>query len=128
MTLLLDTCTLLWLTQEPARLSAASRQALDNSENELWVSLASVWELALKTLAGKITFSPPLRRWLAEQQGIWQFGYLSVSEEHILRTLEIERHHLDPFDRLLVAQALERNLPLVTPDPMIARYPVQVIW
>ena len=128
MTLLLDTCALLWLTQEPARLSAASHQALDDSENELLVSHASVWELALKTLAGKITFSPPLRRWLAAQQAIWHFGYLPVSEEHILRTLEIERHHSDPFDRLLVAQALERNLPLVTPDPMISRYPVQVIW
>ncbi|MBN1835844.1 MAG: hypothetical protein JW820_08330 [Spirochaetales bacterium] len=64
------------------------------------VSHSSLWELALKTVAGKAVFSPPLRRWLAEQQGIWHFSYLSVTEEHILRTLEVQRHHQDPFDRL----------------------------
>jgi PIN domain nuclease of toxin-antitoxin system len=126
--LLLDTCTLLWLTQEPDRLSACSRAAIDEADNELVVSHATIWELALKTLAGKLSFSPPLRRWLAEQKGIWRFGYLAITEEQILRTLEIERHHLDPFDRLLVAQALDRNLPIITPDPFISRYPIQVLW
>ena len=128
MILLLDTCILLWLAQEPDRLSDSARAAIDESDNELVVSHASIWELALKTLAGRLSFSPPLRRWLTEQKGIWRFDYLAITEEQILRTLEIERHHLDPFDRLLVAQALDRNLPIVTPDPSISRYPVQVIW
>lgn len=128
MILLMDTCTLLWLTQEPDRLSDSSRAAIDESDNELVVSHATIWELASKTLAGKLSFSPPLRRWLAEQKGIWRFRYLAITEEQILRTLEIERHHLDPFDRLLAAQALDRNLPIITPDPSISRYPVQVFW
>ena len=128
MILLLDTCTLLWLTQEPDRLSDESRRAIGDWDNELLVSHASIWELALKTLAGKLSFATPLRRWLAEQREAWRFDYLQITDEHILRTLEIERHHPDPFDRLLVAQAMEANLPIVTPDPAIARYPVQVVW
>lgn len=128
MKLLLDTCTLLWLTQEPKRLSALCRKAIDRAENDLVVSDASLWEMALKSAAGKLSFSPPLRRWIADQRSIWKFESLAIREEHILRTLEIERHHVDPFDRLLVAQALAENIPLVTPDPAIAKYPVQVIW
>jgi len=126
--LLLDTCTLLWLTQELDRLLGECRGGIGDLANDLLVSHASIWELALKTLAGQLSFSAPLRMWLAEQRGTWRFDYLPITGEHILRTLEIERHHQDPFDRLLVAQAMEANLPVVTPDPAIARYPVQVIW
>ena len=128
MKLLLDTCSLLWLTQEPQRLSAASRAAIDRPGNDLLVSHASMWEMSLKSFAGKLVFSTPLRRWLALQRAEWRFEYLPIREEHILRTLEIERHHADPFDRMLVAQALAENLPLVTPDASIAKYPVQIIW
>jgi PIN domain nuclease of toxin-antitoxin system len=126
--LLLDTCTVLWLTGEPKRLSAACRKAIDRAENDLVLSDASVWEMALKIAAGKLTFAPPLRRWLADQRAAWRFESLPVREEHMLRTLEIERHHADPFDRLLIAQALTENIPVLTPDPVIARYPVEVIW
>lgn len=84
--------------------------------------------MSLKSFAGKLAFSTPLRRWLALQRAEWRFDYLPIREEHILRTLEIERHHADPFDRLLVTQALTEDLPLVTPDTWIAKYPVQIIW
>lgn len=128
MRLLLDTCTLLWLTQEPARLSSACRNAIDDQHNDLVVSDASVWEMALKSLAGKLTFSPPLRRWLSDQRALWNFASLPVKEEHILRTLEIERHHADPFDRLIISQAMTENIPVLTPDAEMAKYQVQVIW
>jgi PIN domain nuclease of toxin-antitoxin system len=126
--LLLDTCTLLWLTEEPKRLSSACRKAIDKPDNDLMVSDASLWEMALKSNAGKLSFSVPLRRWIADQRSIWKFESLPIREEHILRTLEIERHHVDPFDRILVAQALAENIPVVTPDQEISKYPVQVIW
>ena len=128
MTLLLDTCTLVWLAQEPSRLSKVCRATIDDPQTDLLVSHATLWEMALKVGAGKLTFSPPLRRWLIEQQDIWKFDYLVISDDHILRTLEVERHHVDPFDRLLVTQALAENLPIATPDPLIARYPVQILW
>jgi PIN domain nuclease of toxin-antitoxin system len=126
--LLLDTCTLLWLTQEPKRLSRACRRVIDDAANDLVVSDASFWEMAVKAAAGKLKFSQPLRRWLVEQQQIWMFAVLPIRTEHILRTLEIERHHPDPFDRLLVAQALAESVPIITPDEHIAKYPVEVIW
>ena len=116
------------MTQEPARLSRKCRKAIDDARSDLLLSDASVWEMALKSAAGKLVFAPPLRRWLADQRAVWRFESLPVQEEHILRTLEIERLHADPFDRLLVAQAMTENIPVLTPDPEIAKYPIQVIW
>jgi PIN domain nuclease of toxin-antitoxin system len=128
LTILLDTCVLIWLTQEPVRLSEKSKELLERSDNELLVSHVSVWEMLLKTHAGKLSLPLPLRKWLSEQQGIWGFSYLAITLEHLLRTGEIERHHGDPFDRLLVSQSIVEDLSIVTPDPWIARYPVHVIW
>lgn len=128
MNILLDTCTLIWLTQEPERLSENSTTIIDNLDNELLVSHVSVWEMLLKMQAGKFSFRVPLRKWLADQQGIWHFRYLNISLEHLLRMEEIEQHHRDPFDRLLVTQAIVGNIGIVTPDPWIAKYPVQVLW
>jgi len=127
-TILLDTCTLIWLTQEPERLSGKSKTLIESPENELIVSHASVWEMLLKSHAGKLSFPVPLRKWLRDQQSIWGFRYLNIALEHLLRTEEIERHHGDPFDRLLITQAIVENLGILTPDPWIARYPLQVLW
>ena len=69
-----------------------------------------------------------LRRWLADQQNAWGFRYMSLDLEHLLRIEEIERIHSDPFDRLLVSQAIVENVGILTPDPWIAKYPVEVIW
>lgn len=128
MNILLDTCTLIWLTQESERLSEKSRTIIENPDNELLVSHVSVWEMLLKTQAGKLSFPVPLRKWLSDQQNTWDFRYLNISLEHLLRVEEIERHHSDPFDRLLVTQAIVENIGIVTPDPWIAKYPVQVLW
>jgi len=126
--ILLDTCTLIWLTQEPERLSAKSRTIIENSNNELIVSHVSVWEMLLKIQSGKFSFPVPLRKWLSDQQSVWDFRYLNIALEHLLRIEEIERHHSDPFDRLLVTQAIVENIGIVTPDSWIAKYPVQVLW
>lgn len=128
MNILLDTCTLIWLTQEPERLSEKSKTIIENPDNELLVSHVSVWEMLLKTQAGKLSFPVPLRKWLSDQQNTWDFRYLNITLEHLLRVEEIERHHSDPFDRLLVTQAIVENIGIVTPDPWIAKYPVQVLW
>ncbi len=128
MTILLDTCVLIWLTQEPEKLSEKSKEVLEKPDNELLVSHVSVWEMLLKMQAEKLSLSLPLRKWLSEQQSIWGFFYLAITLEHLLRTGEIERHHSDPFDRLLVSQSIVESLSIMTPDPWIPRYPVHVIW
>jgi len=128
LTILLDTCVLIWLTQEPEKLSEKSKEVLEKPDNELLVSHVSVWEMLLKMQAEKLSLSLPLRKWLSEQQSIWGFFYLAITLEHLLRTGEIERHHSDPFDRLLVSQSIVESLSIMTPDPWIPRYPVHVIW
>ena len=128
MRVLLDTCSLIWLAQEPDRLSPRCRGVVDDPETALFVSYASAWEMALKSLAGKLVFPIPLRRWGAEQRSRWQFEWLPITLDHILRTTEIEKIHVDPFDRLLVAQALADDLAIATPDSVIARYPIQILW
>ncbi len=125
---LLDTCTLLWLTQKPRKLSRECKRTIDEPSTQLLVSYVCVWELLLKIAAGKFTFPIPLRKWLEQQKSQWQFDYLPIGLEHLLRTAEIEKHHADPFDRLLVSQAMTENISVLTPDEFIAEYPVHVIW
>ena len=128
MRLLLDTCVLLWLSAEPEKLSVPAREAVDDESNDLLFSHVSVWEIALKSSAGKLALPAPLRMWLADQQREWGFDFLSVSLEHLLRTEEIHRHHADPFDRLIICQGIVERLAIVTPDEKYLEYPVRVLW
>ena len=70
----------------------------------------------------------PLRKWIDVQKSVWTFEYLPINLEHLLRTGEIEKHHEDQFDRLLVVQAMTENIGILTPDEFIAKYPVHSIW
>jgi PIN domain nuclease of toxin-antitoxin system len=126
--LLLDTCTLLWLAASPRLLSRAARAALDAPHARLFVSDASIWEVCLKWQAGKLQLPTPPRRWMIEQLGLWHLDRLALEPEHYYRTTELAPIHRDPFDRLLVAQAMVRDLTIVTPDPAIRAYPVAVLW
>lgn len=128
MKLLLDTCALLWLAAEPKKLSKAAKRVIDDDGNDLFVSEASVWELALMHQAGKLSLPAPLRTWLAEQRRAWRFDYAPIALEHLLRTEEIERHHADPFDRLIICQAIVDDLAIVTADAKFKEYPVRVLW
>jgi PIN domain nuclease of toxin-antitoxin system len=126
--LLLDTCTFLWLAAEPKSLSKAARTAIDANDALLFVSDASVWEICLKWTAGKIQLPAPPRRWLTEQLTTWRVDRVPLEHEHLFRATELPPVHKDPFDRLLVAQAIEHGLSIVTPDPLIRAYPVAVVW
>jgi len=128
MDLLLDTCTIVWLSAEPSRLSKKARAALDADDAKLYTSDASTWELCLKWLAKKIVLPEPPRRWLTEQATLWQTDRLAFELDHFYRTCELPALHRDPFDRILVAQAITRGLTIVTPDPAIHAYPVAVLW
>jgi PIN domain nuclease of toxin-antitoxin system len=125
---ILDTCTFIWLTQQPERLSKPAVAFCDDSGNALYLSLASIWEISLKWTAGRIPLPAPPRAWITEQTAVWAVKLVSILPEHLYRATELAKLHPDPFDRLIVAQALAGGYAVVTPDPHIRQYPVQSIW
>lgn len=122
MKLLLDTHILLWAAGQPDRLSAAARKQLSDPKNELLFSAASLWEIAIKKSFGRqdLRVEPRLLR-----RGLLDNGYteLPVTSEHAVALDSLPDLHRDPFDRILVAQALTEGVTLVTADAQLARYP-----
>jgi PIN domain nuclease of toxin-antitoxin system len=128
MKLLLDTHTFIWWTIQKARLSATALAAMQNPQNQLLLSIASLWEIQLKTQLGKLHFNLPLSQLIEDQQKINGLRLLPIEPDHIYALNQLPYHHKDPFDRLLAAQAIGESLPLVTADPALAAYPVQITW
>jgi PIN domain nuclease of toxin-antitoxin system len=125
MKILLDTHVLLWAAGEPDRLSKAARTLLDNPQNEPVFSAASLWEISIKCGLGRNDFQVDarlLRRELLDN------GYLElpITSEHVVAIDSLPSIHKDPFDRLLVAQAIVEGITLLTVDPLVARYPAPV--
>ena len=125
---LLDTCTLIWLSTEPDKLSPASVEAIDGSDSVLLWSDVSALEITLKWGAGKLVLPDPPRHWLERQISDWGLESLNIRRADIYRASELPAHHRDPFDRLLVAAALGSNATILTPDEAIHQYPVSCRW
>ncbi|MGD8957997.1 MAG: type II toxin-antitoxin system VapC family toxin [Chromatiaceae bacterium] len=123
MRLLLDTHSLLWALGEPALLSQKAREALNARENIVYVSVVSLWECAIKASLGKLRLPGDFFEALAPAG----FEWLPIALPHLNAYVELPMHHRDPFDRMLVAQALHEQLALVTRDQAIRRYAVPVI-
>lgn len=128
MRLLLDTCTFLWLTQEPDRLSDAARDAIDNSQNELFLSHVSIWEMYLKQQSGKLKLPSKPDKWVKEQMSEWVISELQITLTSLNETDKLPQHHRDPFDRLIVAQAKLDGLTILTPNLLVQKYRVNWIW
>jgi PIN domain nuclease of toxin-antitoxin system len=126
--LLLDTCTFLWLTLEPARLSAQAVQLISDPDNRRWLSAVSVWEVAVLFSRGRITLSSPPRQFVAAQCRHYQIRLLPFRARAAVLEPDLPRPHRDPADRQLVCQALAHGLTILTPDPQIQRYPVPTAW
>ena len=126
MRLLLDTHVFLWAINQPDRLSAKARHWLE-ADVAPFFSVASQWEIALKVQSGKLKIRNPVD-FLPKHMEALKVAGLAVKSAHVLRTFSLPDHHKDPFDRLLVAQALHEDCAIVTSDAMIARYPVNIIW
>lgn len=125
--ILLDTCTFIWLTSEPTRLSESAKRIIDEAD-ELFISDVSVWEICLKWQAKKLRLPVPPRFWVTEQVARWSIERLRLEWDDSFRSSELAELHRDPFDRLLVAQAIEHRAQLVTPDRAIHSYPVAALW
>lgn len=124
---LLDTHTFLWAIAEEERLSPRARQ-IYTGKNDLWLSVASIWEIVIKVRAGKLLLPQPSGPYVVRELAKNRIEVLPVNLDHVLRFEDLPVYHRDPFDRILIAQSLEEKLPLVTADPVFNRYPVEVIW
>jgi PIN domain nuclease of toxin-antitoxin system len=128
MRLLLDTHAFLWFVLNDASLSAVARTAIADPANDVFVSPASLWELAIKISTGKYTLGQPYLPFVEAQLRVNRFLLLPVEPRHLDPLLTLPFHHRDPFDRLLVAQALADQLTLVSCDAEVAKYPVPRVW
>ena len=125
---LLDTQIFLWWITADSRLSHKVRELVANTANELFVSAASGWEMAIKARLGKLKLPADPATFVAKQLALNAIKSLPVEMGHALRVYSLPKYHRDPFDRLLVAQAQIEGLSIVTADAQIARYPVKCIW
>ena len=125
--MLLDTQCWLWMAAAPDRFSASSRALVENTDNELYLSAASAWEIAIKYSLGKLRLPEPPTRYVPGRMETLRVLALSVEPMHALHVSGLPLHHRDPFDRLLIAQGQLEQLPILTADPLFDRYDVEVI-
>ena len=128
MRLLLDTHTFLWWVSNDPTLSSAARTAISNERNECFLSIASCWEMAIKTSIGKLRLTTTVERFIPEELANNDIKLLSVDFKHVAKVENLPFLHRDPFDRLLVAQALVEKMTFITADDIISDYGVKRIW
>ncbi len=130
MNYLVDTATFIRMIALPGQLSRRAFELLQNPDNALYLSAVSVWEICVKHAAGKLALptSGPPSTFIREQRRLRAVRSLDLTEAAALRVGALPNIHRDPFDRLLICQAIEHALTIVTPDRGIARYPVDVVW
>ncbi len=124
---LLDTHTFLWAITGNENLSQRAGQIFVGP-SDLWLSVASIWEILIKVQIGKMPLPTPAGPYIVKKMAENKIEALPVSLDHVLKVETLPMHHNDPFDRMLVAQSLCEKLPLVTADRVFGLYPVEVIW
>jgi PIN domain nuclease of toxin-antitoxin system len=125
---LLDTHAFLWWISDDPRLSEKAREIIADGRNELFFSAASGWEISIKAGLGRLKVAGDLQRFIADQLSRNAIKVLPIYLSHTLHTRILPDHHRDPFDRILVSQAILEEMPLLSADPKIPHYPVEVVW
>jgi PIN domain nuclease of toxin-antitoxin system len=125
--LLLDTHALLWFAAGDPRLGRSARRALERKDAEVYLSAASVWEMAIKASLGRLTLPAPVGEYVRAKAASG-LRLLPIGTEHAAAVEALPLHHRDPFDRLLASQARAERLTLVTADPIFRRYGVKTVW
>jgi PIN domain nuclease of toxin-antitoxin system len=128
MKLLFDTHAFIWWDAEPAKLSRRVLHLCEDRSNSLILSVASVWEMQVKGQLGKLTLTAPLSELIEHQKNTNGFEILPITLPHIIQLSNLPLHHKDPFDRLLIAQAILEDALFLTNDPEVRLYPVKAIW
>jgi PIN domain nuclease of toxin-antitoxin system len=125
---LLDTHTWLWWLSTPELLNDSARAILGDRQNQLVLSTASAWEIAIKVSIGKLELPGPIDTFMTEQLRLDAIEVLGIELRHILHVVTLPHHHRDPFDRMLVAQAMVESLPVLTADSLLRPYGAALIW
>jgi PIN domain nuclease of toxin-antitoxin system len=127
MKILLDTHIFIWWDSFPEKLPPKIREYMENPEHDLYISLASIWEMQIKQQLGKLTLSKNLPLLIQEQQDENQIMSLNIKMEHIFALQNLPFHHRDPFDRLLIAQAITENYAIASVDKTFKQYSVNLL-
>ncbi len=128
MKVLLDTCALLWATLSPGALSAAAREIIGDEQNEILVSAASAWEVATKVRLGRLPGAEILERDFLEVMAVAGYSLLHIDAAAALRAGRLPGDHRDPFDRMLAAQAIALDIPVLSPDGQLDGFGMRRIW
>jgi PIN domain nuclease of toxin-antitoxin system len=126
--ILLDTCTLIWLATEPNRLTPAAKRLFEDPDNDVFLSVVSCWEIAIKQAAGKVELPQPAPKLIPSYREKYGVGSLPLDEEAALYVHRLPKLHADPFDRMLICQSIVHGLAILTPDELIAQYSVRTLW
>jgi PIN domain nuclease of toxin-antitoxin system len=125
---LLDTCTVIWATLAPSSLSQQAKETIADEGNVVLVSAASAWEIATKVRAGKLPGAEKLERDYLEVMEEAGYTQLAIDTESALRAGRLVTEHRDPFDRMIAAQALALDVPVLSPDPQFDQFGVRRMW
>jgi PIN domain nuclease of toxin-antitoxin system len=128
MRLLLDAHAVIWSVDAPSKLSSLAKDSIADESNELFISIATIWEISIKVGIGKLKLSLPFDAWVASANRDLGSHQLQINIEHIKRQLGLPSHHRDPFDRLLIAQSITEGYTLVTADQAFESYGIDVLW
>lgn len=128
MDILLDTCAFIWIVSGSKHISKRALDVYSNPDNKVYLSVVSVWEMAIKQSIGRLKTSGDLGKNIQEERSRHGVESLSLDEESAGGLIKLPSFHSDPFDRMLICQAISHGLAIITPDKEISRYPVKVIW
>lgn len=128
MRLLLDTHVFIWFVLNPSQLSSEALEAIQNAENQIFLSLASAWEMSIKSGIGKLQLTQPIEPFFQDQARQNRFNILPITLKHIAGVERLPQHHRDPFDRLLIAQSISEGIRLISADHAFSLYPTNPLW
>ncbi len=128
MRLLLDTCTFLWVTIGKKELSPGAIDAFVDPKNEVYLSSVSAWEIIVKYNSGKLPLPISPDKFITKERQRHMISSLDLSEQDTFHLSKLPALHKDPFDRMLVCQAIEHSLTILSPDPLISQYPIRCFW
>ena len=126
--ILLDTCTFLWLVTDAPDLSETAKAAYLEASNEVFLSSVSCWEIAVKYALKRLSLPDSPDKFIPKLRDNHHIDSLSLDEASVLHSVRLPLLHKDPFDRMLVSQALCHGFTILTPDPLILKYPVRTYW
>jgi PIN domain nuclease of toxin-antitoxin system len=125
---LLDTMVWLWSVGPTDKIGGAGLEILTNGDEDLYLSAASSWEIAIKTKLGKFKLTEPPGHYVPKRLVAQGIHSLSITQNHTLKVYDLPLHHRDPFDRLIIAQAIAEKMTVLTADRVFGKYPVDVLW